>query len=129
MRVPLKALKKALKKVLNKQLSPYSAQKSTLKACSKRYSRSRVLKKVSHKSCDPCKKNEWPRKTKGNLTTDDPGMDKFWQRLDTQDVSNPLPTGLKVLMSSLSTSTSTSNLFQVFVHQNYVSHLYLTLAH
>ena len=59
-------------------------------------------------------KNEWPRKTKGNLTAHDPGMDKFWQMLDTQDVSSPLPTGLKVLMSSLSTSTSTSNLFQVF---------------
>ena len=74
-------------------------------------------------------KNEWPRKTKGNLTAHDPGMDKFWQMLDTQDVSSPLPTGLKVLMSSLSTSTSTSNLFQVFFHQNYVFHLYLTLAH
>ena len=45
---------------------------------------------------------------------DDPGMDKFWQMLDTQDVSSPLPIELKVLMSSLSTPTSTSNLFQVF---------------
>ena len=45
---------------------------------------------------------------------DDPGMDKFWQVLDTQDVTSPLPIELKVLMSSLSTSTSTSNLFQVF---------------
>ena len=63
---------------------------------------------------ESAEKNEWPRKTKDNLTTDGPGMDKFWQMLDTQDFSKPLLTGLKVLMSSLSTSTSTSNLFQVF---------------
>ena len=64
LRVPLKALKKALKKVLNKQLSPDSAKKSTLKACSKKYSRSRVLKKVIHKSRDPCRKKWVAKKNK-----------------------------------------------------------------
>ena len=72
---------------------------------------------------ESAEKNEWPRKTKGNLTAHDPGMDKFWQMLDTQDVSSPLPTGLKVLMSSLSTSTSTSNLFQFFSSKSCLSSL------
>ena len=49
----------------------------------------------------------------GSAKKVDVGMNKFWDMISKQDRSGPVPEGLSLLMSNLSTSTSTSNLFQV----------------
>ena len=54
---------------------------------------------------------KWP--TKNTEKEDDIGMDGFWKMVENQDRSRPVPEGLVLLMRNLSTSTSTSNLFQV----------------
>ena len=43
----------------------------------------------------------------------DPGMQMFWDMIENQDKNTPISEGLLLLMSNLSTSTSTTNLFQV----------------
>ena len=62
-----------------------------------------------------CAKNQvWPMKDKDYLAPKaDPGMQCFWQMIEKQDTTAPVPEGLLLLMSNLSTSTSTTNLFQV----------------
>ena len=59
---------------------------------------------------------QWPTKKTDeteNDATEDSGMDGFWKMVENQDRSQTVPEGLVLLMRNLSTSTSTSNLFQV----------------
>ena len=64
-----------------------------------------------------CAKNKvWPMKDKVYLAPKaDPGMQCFWQMIEKQDTTAPVPEGLLLLMSNLSASTSTTNLFQVSI--------------
>ena len=61
----------------------------------------------------------WPIKNKqigGRAQKADSGMQKFWQMIEKQDRTLPVSDGLLLLMSNLSTSTSTTNLFQVRIY-------------
>ena len=64
-----------------------------------------------------CAKNQvWPMKVKDYLVPKaDHGMQCFWQMIEKQDTTAPVPEGLLLLMSNLSASTSTTNLFQVSI--------------
>ena len=60
----------------------------------------------------------WPIKNKqigGRAQKADSGMQKFWQMIEKQDKTLPVSDGLLLLMTNLSTSTSTTNLFQVII--------------
>ena len=70
---------------------------------------------------DAASQSKWPIREKiqnkvgGKVDDqDDVGMSKFWKMIENQDKSGPVPAGLILLMRNLATSTSTSNLFQVF---------------